>query len=125
MKNPCIDPDYITIESRPLPTGLSYTLFSAPNGDGLHFVHDPFSIVASASTKAVCGPLSHSTTFEGVTIDSDSDPMKYIDETHTYIIYSENEALIGSRAITLSAHLANYPEVKSSQTMTTTMITGS
>ena len=47
--------------------------------------------------------------------------MKYIDETHTFIIYSENEALIGSRAITLSAHLTDYPEVKSSQAVTTTI----
>ena len=39
--------------------------------------------------------------------------MKYDSETRTFTIYSEDMDLLGFRDITLSAHLTDYPSMKS------------
>ena len=45
--------------------------------------------------------------------------MKYSGEDRKFTIYSEDEALIGIKTITLSAYLTDYPEVTSSDVTST------
>ena len=45
LKNPCVDPNFVTIEKAALPTGLEYTLYDFDSEQGYTFTHDPFQIV--------------------------------------------------------------------------------
>ena len=72
-KNPCIDPEFLTITHRPLPSGLVYTLFSEPNHDGYSFTHDPFTVTAKyPSIETICGPIEYTATFEGKAIEQNA-----------------------------------------------------
>ena len=48
VKNPCIDSDKSSIEQKPLPEGIVYTLMSSPNENGFSFVHGSFNFVIDA-----------------------------------------------------------------------------
>ena len=64
-------------------------------------------------TKQLCGTLDYSATFEGQALSEDTEPMSYNSAMRQFSIYSEDENLVGQRTITLSAHLNDYPGIRS------------
>lgn len=122
IKNPCADPSIVSITKTPLPTGLTYTLFSAPHADGFNFAHDPFQITSDSLDVSLCGPLRYFAKFDGSDIDNFSNPMQYDSATRMFNIFSIVEDLIGSWEITLSASLEDYPSIASSEPDVSTTI---
>ena len=77
VKNPCIDPAYVTIGTTALPTGKSYTLYMFDPVAKYEFSHDAFAINASPAALAICGDLTYIANFEGTLIDEITEPMAY------------------------------------------------
>ena len=75
LKNPCIDPAYVTIESMPLVIH-SYDLYDF-DPTGLQWIHDPFNVNTVPISHTLCGDLTYEATFMDNPIDTVSDPMKY------------------------------------------------
>ena len=100
VKNPCIDPDFVYIQTVPLPTGLSYTLYSFDASNRYEFSHSSFIVTTSPIVShTLCGPLKYQATFESAPIDSSSVPMAYDSDSQTFAIYSEDLDLLGIRQI--------------------------
>ena len=78
-------------------------------------MHEPFRSYSTKINTSACGTLSYSATFDGSPIDTNSAPMRYDSATRTFTVYSEDSQLLGSRTITVSAHLTDYPEVVSEE----------
>ena len=118
IKNPCIDPDFTTVEQVPLPVGEQYILHDFKAVGGYTFTHDPFLIVTTPiPNHGLCGPLTYTATFEGATIDTTTKPpMAYDTATRTFDIYSEDFALLGDRTFTVAAYLTEYPTSTKSPT---------
>ena len=95
VKNPCTDSSLVTISKTPLPSGLSYVLFSSPHEGGFSFVHDPFELTSSTIDTGICGDLSYNAYFGDTSLTKTSNPIKYDSETRTFTIYSEDSNLIG------------------------------
>ena len=112
FKNPCIDPEFVSISKVALPTGLAYALASTPNEGGYSFVHSPFELSVSHS---LCGSIAYSATFNSSPIDTSSSLMKYESGTRKFTIYSEDIADLGTHQITVSAYLTDYPSVTSEE----------
>ena len=55
----------------------------------------------------LCGQVNYLAWFDGLIIDTTSQPMKYSDTVFT--IYSEDEALVGMRQLKIVASLQDYP----------------
>lgn len=82
VKNPCIDPDFVSIQTVPLPSGLEYALFSFDATSRMEFSHSSFIVVTSPiASHTLCGPLSYEATFESTPIDSSTSPMAYNSDT--------------------------------------------
>ena len=108
MKNPCIDPAFITITSVPL-QNTAYVLFEYP-GTGFTFSHDPFVITTQPFQHDMCGGLTYLATFMGNTITAATQPMNYDTATREFNIYAEPFSLIGLQTFTVKAHLTAYPQ---------------
>ena len=102
ISSPCTQPSYLTIDSAPLPDGLSYILFDQTYG----FIHDNFVISAEPEVISLCGSLTYSTIFDGSFIS-------YTASEQKFEIYSEDISLIGSQEITIYASLEDHPSVVS------------
>ena len=112
LRNPCIDPAYITINQVPLPVGEQYILHDFKVVGGYTFFHDPFDIVTLPFQHDLCGGLTYTATFNGSPIDTTTKAatgMAYDTATQTFDIYSEDFALLGTRTITVAASLTTYP----------------
>ena len=57
LRNPCIDPEFVTIEKSALPAGLEYTLYDFESEAGYKFTHEPFTIVTKPIEHNLCGEL--------------------------------------------------------------------
>ena len=103
VKNPCIDPAYLTIDTSPLPVGETYILHDFDQTSKYDFTHTAFVINADPSVEALCGKLSYAASFESSPIIDSTDPMSYAftDTDRTFSIYSEDFSLIGDRTITV------------------------
>ena len=112
LRNPCIDPAYITINQVPLPVGEQYILHDFKAVGGYTFTHTPFDIVTLPFQHSMCGGLTYTATFNGSPIDTTTKAavgMAYDTATQTFDIYSEDFALLGTRTITVAASLTTYP----------------
>ena len=110
LKNPCIDPTFVTIQKEALPAGEQYILHDFKAAGGYQFTHQPFTIVASAEALALCGDLTYTATFEGSVADGTTKPpMAYDSASRTFTIYSEDFNLLGDRTFTVAASLTQYP----------------
>ena len=68
LKNPCIDPKYLSIEPVPIPTGLTYELYEF-NITGFKWNHDPFVVKTGPIMHSLCGNLVYNCTWEGALIN--------------------------------------------------------
>jgi len=93
IKNPCIDPNYVTIQTKPL-NDQNYDLYDlAPNG--LQWIHDAFVLNTLPFSHTLCGGFTYKATFKDTAISASSSPMKYETATRTYSFYSEDFGLLG------------------------------
>ena len=114
IKNPCIDPTYVTIEKAVLLNQI-YELHEF-DPVGYEFTHDPFVIKTLPFDHSLCGSLTYTSTFMTVDIDETiavfadpmSDPVRYDQSTLTHAVYSEDFALLGLRPYTVKAFLTDY-----------------
>ena len=109
IKNPCIDSEYVSIVSSALPDSLVYVLHSYDQDAKFSFTHDPFSIDYKPFDHDLCGTLSYASTFNGNSIDANSEPVSYDWRTNKFAIYSEDFGLTGMNQITVQAYLIYYP----------------
>ena len=120
LKNPCIDPDFTTIQQVPLPVGEQYILHDYKTAGGYTFTHDPFlTVTTPIPNHGLCGSISYTATFEGAAIDTTTKPpMAYDTDTasRTFLIYSEDFGLLGDRTFTVAAFLSTYPTATKSPT---------
>ena len=87
LKNPCIDPIFVSIQTAPVPA-QQYILYDlAPTG--LQWVHDPFTLVTVPFQHDYCGDFTYEATFMNNPIDGTTAPMEHDTGTMTYTIYSE------------------------------------
>ena len=110
IKNPCIDPAFVQIDSLAL-TDQIYDLYDF-DPVGFQWIHPDFVLVTNPISHALCGGFTYAATFMNNVIDMTTNPMKYDTLTRTYTFYSEDFALIGSQPFTLEAHLTDYPVTK-------------
>ena len=112
LRNPCIDPTYVTIISSPNLTYQTYVLFDLePNG--LLWTESPFTIDPDPLAATLCGNLSLTATFNGGVITSTSTPLSFDETTNQFALYSEDFTLLGTQVYSLQASLINYPSVES------------
>ena len=105
VKNPCIDPAFVSIEKKPLPSDVSYTLLEGNRA----FIHSPFELVTTTDSQALCGSITYTATFDGVPVSLETVPMSYDSESLKFMVFSDQSDHIGTHTITLSASLVNYP----------------
>ena len=91
LKNPCIDSDYVTIQTNLL-AAKNYALHETT----LAWTHDAFVINTAPITHTLCGELSYEATFMNNPIDLDTNPMSYDSASRTYTFYTEDESLRGA-----------------------------
>ena len=63
LKNPCIDPAFLTIDTTALPIGETYSLLDYGSLAKYEFTHTNFMIIAAPEVLTLCGMLSYSATF--------------------------------------------------------------
>ena len=68
LKNPCIDPKYLSIDPVPMPTGLTYELYEF-NITGFKWNHDPFVVKTVPIMHSLCGNLVYNCTWEEALIN--------------------------------------------------------
>ena len=61
----------------------------------------------------MCGEVDYEVQFDGELIGKTSKPMSFDTLTRIFEIYSEDEALLGTRTIEVRGYLRNYPAIKS------------
>ena len=100
LKNPCIDPTFVTIETSVL-LNQFYELHEH-DPIGFQFTHDPYTIQTVPITHGLCGDLTYTSTFMTAAIvslnpvtDPFSDAVGYNPITLTHTVYSEDFALLG------------------------------
>lgn len=107
LKNPCIDPNFVTIVTQPaLPQ--SYILYDL-NPTGHQWVHDQFTLQTVPIDHDFCGDFTYEATFMGDYVDAASLPMVYDADLRRFTIYSEDMDLIGKHPYSIEAHLTDYP----------------
>ena len=77
VKNPCIDPAFVTIQSVPLPVGEQYILHSYDLLTRYEFQHDAYTVVTQPIPHTLCGDLDYQVTFNTASIDATTSPMAY------------------------------------------------
>ena len=109
VKNPCIDPAYVTIETKPL-VAQNYILYDPdPPATGAQWTHDAFVLNTVPVAHSLCGGFTYEATFMGAAVGLVTAPMSFDTATRTYTFYSEDYGLIGIQPYTLEAHLTDYP----------------
>ena len=122
VKNPCINPAFVTIDSKALPTGEEYTLHELKVTGGYSFTHTAFEIVTTPISHTLCGDLTYVATFESITINTTTKPpMEYDTATRIFTIYSEDFILVGTRSISVEAYLNDYSQETRAAPVTTTI----
>ena len=94
IKNPCIDTDYVNIES----PGLDELLYIIYNPQSLDYTHDEYFVVTSPEQIAnfdLCGPIVYQGRFDGVAApETGGDPLSYVPSTRTFTVDTDDESLI-------------------------------
>ena len=94
IKNPCIDTDYVNIESPGLEE-LSYIIYDP---ESLIEQHGEFFVVTTPEQIEnfdLCGPIVYEGRYEGVAVpETGGDPLSYVPSTRTFTIDTDDEALI-------------------------------
>ena len=108
IKNPCLDPDFLTIEAATLPN-FTYILHDESE-EGTTFVHPPFTVVAEDSVREICGDLEYSLT-EGLNGGALDPYLTYTPEERKVMIYSEDRDLLENSPYEyeIVASLKEYP----------------
>ena len=115
VKNPCIDPAFVSIDQAALPAGLEYDLYGFDDSLGFTFVHDPFSVSTSPLIgHTLCGDVLYNVWFEGDLITDSTRPLRYDTLTQTFDIFSEDISLIGLRTFEVQGFFKDYLMVTSS-----------
>ena len=70
IKNPCIDPNYVTISPEPLPTGLTYDLYAFNRVKGYKFTHMMNEVATVPFTHDLCGSIEYIAFFLNQELDS-------------------------------------------------------
>ena len=100
MKNPCVDPAFVTIDKVALPTGLEYDLYDFDESSGFTFVHDPFvGTTMPLVSHTLCGDVDFNVWFEGDLVTDSTRPLKYDTLTRNFDLYSEDPLLVGFRSL--------------------------
>ena len=77
LKNPCVDPHFVSISQPSLPVSLlqpiTYTLFDSAED----YTHNMFEIVTEPIEHSLCGDFELTPGFNGDTIDDESRPLSY------------------------------------------------
>ena len=68
VKNPCIDAAFLRIEKQPFLDFEAYTLFERET----KYRHEPFKIVSSDETGALCGGLRYTGSVDGSVVGVDT-----------------------------------------------------
>ena len=106
FKDPCIDPNYVTVIPATL-VDQEYTLSTnAPNG--LQYTHDAVTYTTSPIQHTLCGEATYTATFNGNAIGPSDTPMKYDSATRTISFYSDDSSLVGTQAFSVTAQLGVY-----------------
>ena len=93
VKNPCISPDFVTIQAEAL-IDQSYELYEY-DPDGFEFTHNEFRIQTVPISHELCGGLTYTSTFNGLAINSSSAwPVKYNGSSLQHSVYSEDTSLL-------------------------------
>ena len=94
IKNPCIDTDYVNIES----PGLDELLYIIYNPSSLDYTHDPYFVLTTPEQIEnfdLCGPIVYEGRLEGVVVpETGGDPLSYVPSTRTFTVDTDDEALI-------------------------------
>ena len=85
LKNPCLDSDYVTIQTKPLVV-KAYDLYYSQ----IAWTHDAFVINTVPTTHTLCGDLTYKATFMDSLIDPSTTPMSYNSASRTYTFYTED-----------------------------------
>lgn len=107
LKNPCLDPNFVSISSVAMLSPRSYT-----DSTFAQWTHDPFQIVTQPISHQFCGSLAYTATYLGQEINSQTMPMGYTSDTLTFTFFSVDN-LQGLFEFTLQAHLKNFPAITS------------
>ena len=102
IKNPCIDTDYVTIETVDM-VDKAYDLYDPQ----IIWSQGNFVVKTVPIGHTLCGGLTYKANFMDAVIDDTSTPMTY--DSGNYLFYSEDFDLIGLQTFTLEAYLTNYP----------------
>ena len=114
LRNPCIDSAYVRINKTPLPKDLVYALYTfKPAPEGYKFAHSPYSVTTSPIPHNYCGDVHYQVWLDSELLSISSLPMAYNTISRTFEIYSEDLDLVGEHSITIQAHFADYPTLKS------------
>lgn len=89
LKNPCIDPAFVTVEAAELPGGLEYALYDFDPDLGFKFVHEAFTVKTEPFIHELCGDIAYKASFAGEKIGSTSPDVRYDEVTRTFEVYSE------------------------------------
>ena len=94
IKNPCIDTDYVNIES----PGLDELTYIIYNPDILIEQHGEFFVVTTPvqiENFDLCGPIVYEGRFKDVAVpETGGDPLSYVPSNRTFIIDTDDETLI-------------------------------
>lgn len=114
IKNPCIDPSFVSITESPALATQSYVLFDL-DPDGLQWTESPFTLNPVPLATNLCGPFEYIATFNSVDINDASVPLSFDSTVSQFSLYSEDFNLINGSPHTYSmkASLVNYPDVES------------
>ena len=107
LRNPCIDPDYITILKLPIFREM-YTLF-----DEMEWAYPTNTYETRPIGHSLCGGLSNSVIFIDESLTLDSAPISYDISENRSKMYSEDFSLLGEHTLTYRAHLTDYPSMQS------------
>ena len=114
IKNPCIDPAYVTIfELLDLPSQAYILQDMKP--DGLIWTHIPFTLSPDPIATSLCGPLTYTATFNGFEINESSVPLRYDSTMNQFGIFSNDFNMLGDHVYTLKASLEQYPDIESTE----------
>lgn len=107
LRNPCIDPDYITIKQLPS-FKAEFNLF-----EEMSLPYPTTTYETRPIGHSLCGGLSNSVIFMGESLTLDTTPISYDPSENLSKIYSEDFSLLGEHTITYRAHLIDYPSMQS------------
>ena len=81
LKNPCIDPNFVSISTLPQLRSY-YTLYD----DALIYAHTPFTVTTYPSEHSLCGPLIYLPSMDGGLLTTVTYPISYLDFSGELIV---------------------------------------